>query len=164
MTKGWIQLHRQLQEHWLWQSKPFSYGQAYIDLILSANHTSAKIVIGSRIENIKRGQLITSVRKLSDKWGWSKDKTLKFLRLLESDGMIDRNADTNRTLITLVNYEKYQGRQDSNQDATKDSNQDTTSPLTIIREKDNNVNNKYKGLEARLFGEVDKQLEEGGFN
>ena len=35
--KGFVGVHRSLQEHWLWDEKPFSKGQAWIDLIMLAN-------------------------------------------------------------------------------------------------------------------------------
>lgn len=140
MSKGWISINRSLQNHWLYEDKPFCRSMAWIDLLLSANHADNKILFDNNLVLIKRGQLVTSVRKLSEKWGWSKDKTLKFLRMLEKDEMIEKESDTKRTLITIVNYGVYQ-----NEDIEKrtpngrqaDTGKDTDTPQTIM---DNNVN------------------------
>ena len=37
---GWICLGRQIMDSWLWEDKPFAFGQAWTDMLLSANHAS----------------------------------------------------------------------------------------------------------------------------
>jgi hypothetical protein len=44
MKRGWICLHRQIQDHWLWEDRPFSRGQAWIDLLMLANHEDKKMI------------------------------------------------------------------------------------------------------------------------
>lgn len=36
--EGWIKLHRKLSDNPLWTCEPFTKGQAWVDLILLANH------------------------------------------------------------------------------------------------------------------------------
>ena len=103
--EGWIKTYRKIQDCWIWQiDKPFDERSAWIDLLLSANHKDVKIPFNGELILVERGQFITSVRKLSEKWKWNKDRVLKFLRLLEKDGMISKNSDRYRTLITIDNY------------------------------------------------------------
>ncbi len=114
MKQGFIKLHRKLQDCWIWEiDKPFDERSAWIDLLLSANHTDVKIPFNGGLVLVERGQFITSVRKLSGKWKWNKDRVLKFLRLLESDKMIKRDSDKFRTLITIENYDIYQDKKDT---------------------------------------------------
>ena len=114
--KGWIKTYRQIQDCWIWQiDKPFDERSAWIDLLLTANHKDVKMLFNGELITVKRGQIITSIRKLSEKWKWNKDKTLKFFRLLESDRMIERDSDKFRTLLTIVNYEVYQDCVDTEQ-------------------------------------------------
>ena len=79
MTKGWISVHRQIWNSWVWDDKPFSKGQAWIDLLLMANHEDRKVLIGNQLIIVKRGSFITSIRKLCDRWGWSNTKVRSFL-------------------------------------------------------------------------------------
>ena len=109
---GWIKLHRSIKDNWVWEDTPFSYGQAWIDLLMRANHAESKTLFNAKLITIEQGAFITSVRKLCVEWGWSKDKTLKFLRTLEADGMIQRDSDNQRTKITVVNWGKYQHKED----------------------------------------------------
>jgi len=41
---GWISLHRRIQEHWIWQDKPFSKGQAWIEMMISVISKSILIM------------------------------------------------------------------------------------------------------------------------
>ena len=105
--KGYVGIHRTLTEHYLWQDKPFSKGQAWIDLLLMVNHSDAKILIGSRLVEVMAGSKITSEIKLSERWGWSRKKTRGFLKVLERDGMLVKKSTTKDTTISIVNWELY---------------------------------------------------------
>lgn len=69
MSCGWIKLHRKLQDCWIWQeNEPFDKRSAWVDLLLSANHSDKKILFNGELIIVKRGQVLTSIRKLSAKW------------------------------------------------------------------------------------------------
>lgn len=120
MVEGWIFLHRKLQECEIWaNSQPFDMRSAWVDLLLLANHRDVAIVFDYEPMTVKRGQYLTSVRKLSARWSWSKNRTLKYLRLLESLGMIHRESNNQRTLITIDNYSIYQDMRDTNEDTKR---------------------------------------------
>ena len=106
---GWIKLHRKLQDCWIWLEKePFDKRSAWVDLLLTANHSDKKILFNGELITVKRGQILTSIRKLAERWKWSYDKTSRFLKLIESDGMLRKESDNCRTLLTIENYEVYQ--------------------------------------------------------
>ena len=102
--KGYILLDRQIQDHFLWQNKPFSKGQAWIDLLMLVNHTDEKVLFDGELIDVKRGEKITSLVKLSTRWGWSINKVSRFLNLLENELMITQKRNSKRTALTVVNY------------------------------------------------------------
>ena len=112
MAKGWICLHRSIQDSWLWQNEKnesFSNGQAWIDMILLANHEDRTIRVNSDIKTIKRGQFYTSIVKLANRWNWSRNRVKRFLKMLEKDNMVEATYETGcGTTLTLVNYGKFQ--------------------------------------------------------
>lgn len=112
--KGWVLLYRSLRDSWVWNEKPFSMGQAWIDLILDANHEDAKMFLNGKLTTIKRGQKWTSIRVLAERWGWRQEKVLRFLKALEQDGMITRKPTRSGTLLTLVKYGEFQDRRSTN--------------------------------------------------
>ena len=119
MSKGWISLHRQIWDNWVWEDKPFSKGQAWIDLLLMANYEDKKASIGNELITVKRGSFVTSIRKLCDRWGWSNTKVRSFLSLLEQDGMLIVKSDAKKTTLTIVNYSDYQDLNISKNDAKR---------------------------------------------
>ena len=130
MKEGWILLHRKIQDSDIWTgNEPFDMRSAWIDLLLMANHTDRKIIVDYKLVEVKRGQIYTSVRKLAKRWGWSKNKALKYLLGLESLQMITKDSDTKRTLLTIENYDLYQGARDTNGTQTGHE-RDTGMPQT----------------------------------
>lgn len=109
MQQGYIKLHRQIRDCWIWQEdEPFTKRDAWIDLLLSANHTDKKIIYEGKLRTIHAGQFLTSLVKLSDKWKWDRKRVRKFLDILENDKMISTNRTSHGTTITIVNWGKYQ--------------------------------------------------------
>ena len=107
---GWVKVHREIQDNWLWKDTPFSRGQAFIDLIMMVNHEDKKIMFNGTLTEVKRGSTITSIRKLSDKWGWSKGKVDHFLKQLQNNETLTYKKDTKKTVIILENYDLYQSQ------------------------------------------------------
>lgn len=105
---GWVIIDRQLFDHYLWEDKPFSKGQAWIDLIGLANYEDGKTPYRGQVVTCKRGEVNRSMSFLAKRWGWSRKKVKAFIELLESDKMVTTKVTTHRTTITLVNYEKFQ--------------------------------------------------------
>jgi DNA-binding transcriptional MocR family regulator len=142
--QGWISLHRQLKEHWLWQdNRPFDRRSAWIDLLLSANHKDAKVPLGNELIEVERGSFITSIRQLCDKWKWSNTKVIAFLELLENDGMILYKSDKKKTVITIVKYSDYQDLNDTKTTNKRHTN-DTQTTQKHTNNNDNNENNDNK--------------------
>ena len=159
--KGWICLHRKIMEHYLWDDKPFAKGQAWIDLIMLANHETKKRLYQGEIVEFKRGTVNLSMLALAERWGWDRKKVRSFLKVLESDGMVVTKATTHRTTITLVNYGLYQDigttdRTTTSPTTTPTAPQPLPQPLPITNNEnnenhdnnDNNGNKEDKGKEG----------------
>lgn len=110
--KGFIALYRELSDHWLWDDTPFARGQAWVDLLLMANHKDNKTIFNGNPIEVKRGQMITSIQKLCTRWGWSNSKVNKFLETLEKERMLTRKSDAKKTVITIDNYAFWQSTED----------------------------------------------------
>jgi DNA replication protein DnaD len=158
-NRGWVLLYRSVRDGWIWEQKPFSFGQAWIDLILDVNHEDKKLFVNGKLIKIKRGQKWTSIRVLAARWGWRQEKVLQYIKALEQDGMITRKATRSGTLLTIVNYGKYQDHGN-----TKD-NSSTTRRTTQKKHGDNETKN-YKRMtkegkkEETLPPEGNQQSEE----
>ena len=140
---GWVKVHRDIQNCWIWEDKPFSRGQAFIDLILMVNHEDKKIMFNGSLIEIKRGSGITSLRKLGDNWGWSSKKVKHFLEQLQSDKMLSYKSDSKKTLVTIENYSLYQSRDfEKKHQSDSEENQKKTKGNSEENQKKTNKNDK----------------------
>lgn len=141
-NKGYVSIWRDIQDNDLWTSEPFSKGQAWIDLILMANHEEKSFLLGTEVIKAEVGSVITSELKLMNKWKWSKKKLRNFLKLLEVCNMIERRPDKRKTTIVILNYEKYQKKETTEETTTKPlfirggNNEETTEDTTKRPQRD----------------------------
>ncbi|UTG99342.1 DnaD domain protein [Macrococcoides canis] len=143
---GWIKLHRQIMDHWIWEdSKRFKW---WMELILLTNHTDKKTVIGGNLVTIKRGTFHTSEIKLAERWGVSRNTVRKFLDLLEADDMISTKKTINGTTIKVHNYNVYQGNTEEKKHQTEQRNEQYTEQQTEQNTEQNRDNelNKTKNV------------------
>ena len=156
---GHIKLHRAIQDNPFYLSEPFTKVMAWIDLLLNAKyedemewHRGTEIIV-------KRGQLVVSLGELSKKWKWPKSKVQRFLDYLERENAIERpvrnavrsavrsavrNPIQLSSLISIVNYEKYQTG------GTECGTECGTKCGTHIKEDNNIININNKALSTRM--------------
>ena len=147
---GWIKVYRDLQYHPIWQDNLMF--KAWMDLLLRVNHQENKILFKKDFVTVKKGQTITSLRKLAASWLCHKDTVKRILGKLQEEDMITFECDNEKTLINVVNYELYQGEengktdsdQDSHTDSIKDSDQDSHTTQTRMIKKEKNVKKEKK--------------------
>lgn len=154
MSQGYIKLHRQLQECWLWTEDRFSRGQAWIDLLLMANHKDKKFPINDEIKIIQRGQFVTSKRKLADKWKWNRRTVDVFLNLLAKDEMITMECTTKYTTITIINYDFYQFFEPQDAPPTTPQGTPPSIPPSSTNNNDKNDKNDKKDIYIAHFEET----------
>ena len=145
---GYIKLHRDIMDHWLWEDKPFDRARAWVDLLMLANHASTKAPYKGEIVTFERGTVNRSITWLAERWGWSRKRVRSFLKLLEQDGMVTVKGTSKGTTITLCNYNVYQAQRAS-QGTSKGTNEGTshgtsqgTSQGTTYKNDKNDKNEK----------------------
>ncbi|MBO8660211.1 DnaD domain-containing protein [Staphylococcus aureus] len=159
---GWISIDRSIQNHWLFKEKrTFSKFEAWIYLLMEANHSKAKVPIGNQIVTVERGQRLTSILTLSDLFNWSRFKVKTFLDLLESDGMLEVKTTSKYTLITIVDYDFYQSEQGRNQHQndikpTSKQHQSNINPTSKQHQTNTNNNDNKDNNEKNVNNEKKK--------
>lgn len=107
---GWIKLYNQTldSDFWTEVDMPFDWRSAFIHVLLSANWRQGVSSKGGHTITIERGQLLTSTRKLGDTFHWERKKVYKWLEFMKEAGMITSESVGFGTVLTIVNYDKYQ--------------------------------------------------------
>ena len=154
MSKGWISLYRKtLDNPILKTSKKFSTFEAWIWVLLNVNHKERKVVMGTSIYNVKKGAMITSMRKLCKRFGWGNSRLRTFLLLLQKDEMAVVKTNQALTQITLLNYEILQENKSST-----NHKQLTNKSLPNTNNNVNNDNNENKRTRENKFNDKVKRL------
>lgn len=102
-TNGYIKLHRSILS-WEWYSDIKTRG-LFIHLLLSARWEDTRCMG----QVIKRGQLCTTVRELSELNGLTSKEVRTALVHLQTTGEITIQSTPHFSIFTIVNYETYQG-------------------------------------------------------
>ena len=106
--EGWIKLHRKIVENPYYFSEPFTRSQAWIDLIILANHKENFFFKRGIKVIVKVGEVGYDLDTLGKRWKWSRGKVERFVNELENDKQIVRQKTNVTTLISIVNYILYQ--------------------------------------------------------
>ncbi|AVR46771.1 hypothetical protein C7S20_16715 [Christiangramia fulva] len=114
-SKGWIKVHRQTINHWIWEDPVKA--QMWITMLLEVNYTHGKMVLGNSLLRVERGSSTNSIRTWARLFNCGPKATVSFFDLLESDEMITRKTigkgKHSTTLINITNYEEYQTDRES---------------------------------------------------
>lgn len=114
MDNGWVKLHRKFFNDPLWLAETFTKGQAWADLFGNANHKPRKRWIRGVEISLARGQIGWSEVTMSKRWKWSRNKVRRFLKWLELSQQIEQQKNTVTSVITILNYDKYQPGETAN--------------------------------------------------
>lgn len=117
--EGWIKLHRRIVDNPIWTKEPFTKGQAWVDILILASHKKTQFDVRGIEVGVERGQMAWGESKLAERWGWSRTKLRRFLRWLETRHQIVQEKNNVITLITVVNYEDYQEKEQQNDTTEK---------------------------------------------
>lgn len=142
---GWIKIYREITQHWIFHdAEKFKW---WIDMIFLASYEDNKVLVGNRLVSLKRGQFMASISFFVKRWDVGKDKVINFLKLLQTDGMIDKTTDNNVSIITICNYESYQDVPDNPADRLQDNPADNLADNPADRTKEiKEVKEIYKDL------------------
>ena len=133
---GWVKLYRELKSKSIWQLSSPEQKVVLITILLLANHEANKWEWKGEQFVCKPGQLITSlnslVRECGD--GISIQNVRTALERFEKLGFLTNVSTKTGRLITILNWEKYQGKdfvtnKDANKEVTK-SQQRANKELT----------------------------------
>ena len=104
---GWIALYRTITDHWIWNTSSKRF-QRWVDLLFLASWKNREVGFGNTIVNLKRGQIVTSIRQLMSRWKTNNSTVADTLKRFEDNGMIVCDRGRNMTIITIIHYNKYQ--------------------------------------------------------
>lgn len=144
MSDGWVKIHRKFLD-WEWYDKS-EMVHLFLHLLLNACTSDRRW----RGIPIRRGQVITGRRKISEATGLSEQKIRTCMQRLIESGEIEVEPTNKFSIVTICKYESYQDCQnESNQQTTNE--EPTASPTEPI---------KPKKTKEEIKAETDRRMKE----
>lgn len=103
---GWIKLQRDIMSHWIAQDN--EYLAVWIRMLAEANYEPQTKMFNGQVITVGRGQFIFGLDSYADKTKVSVMRLRRLVDLLEKHQMINRVKSSKYSLISIVNYDKYQ--------------------------------------------------------
>ncbi len=133
---GWIKIHRKFLD-WEWFNKSEAV-HLFVYLLLKANHKDSH---WQGIE-VKRGQFISSLGKISADTGISLQTIRTLLKKLEKTNEIELKSTNKFTIVTICKYECYQDETDQTNKQLTNKQQTTNKQLTTNKNDKKEKNEK----------------------
>lgn len=155
LDNGWIKLHRKLLCNPI-VCKDAEHLAVWVYLLLQATHEDRQALFNGEKITLSAGQLLTTYQTIANDLKISKLNVQRIINDMRNDTQIDTLTDRRQSLITLNNWELYQGTFDTPNDTPNDTQmihqarkkgkeQEKFSPHTPFlkeKEKQNKENNK----------------------
>lgn len=136
--QGWIKLHRKLLASDVFQNEKLL--KVFIYCLLKATHSEISQKVGRQTVELKPGQFIYGRKKAALELNMKESTVRDYINILKDDGVITVNPTNKYSVITVVNWDLYQSKEE-----TPDNKYDSTSdnkPTTEGQQKDTNKNEK----------------------
>lgn len=104
---GWVKIHRKLLDNPV-ACKDADHLYVWMYLLLKATHEGISAMFKGEKIVLEPGQLITGRKKIALQTGVEESKVKRILELFKSDQQIERVSTNQNSLITIVNWSKYQ--------------------------------------------------------
>lgn len=131
--EGWIKFYREVLDKTIWKNSTGKQNAILSTILLLANHEQNEWEWKGKKYYVKPGQFITSLSSIAKYSG--KDVSIQNVRTalkrLEKLGFLTNESTKQSRLITIVNWEKYQG-------VNYESNKDPNNHLTNDQQRPNN--------------------------
>ena len=153
---GWIKISTDIAKHWIWNDAERL--KWWIDILFMASWKDNKQLVGKKLVSLRRGQLVASISFLCKRWGRSRSMVEPFLTLLHEEGMISKEVGNNVSIITVLNYEKYQANNSTDANTHLDAYLGDNQNVCKSDDYDNTYNQEDAHLDAHVDAYPDAYL------
>lgn len=108
---GHIKLSRKLfdADPWWGEQRTYSRFEAWVDMLQLAAWRPVSVTYQGELIALGRGEVLLSVRKAAERWGWSPKMARTFLKQAQTGARVRAQRETHGgTVYLIVNYDTYQ--------------------------------------------------------
>lgn len=106
---GHFKISREVWDHPAFKAGEMTQREAFFWIVSEAAWKAHTRRVGANVVELQRGQLAASTRHMAKTFQWSEPRVRRYLDMLKTWQIIDAHSDAGVTLITVCNYDRYQG-------------------------------------------------------
>lgn len=148
MNRGYIKLWRKIDDN------PIAVKPAYLSVFMwlsrKANVEPKRFMWNGKERIVKRGQLITSLVKISDGTGVPRATVSRILKYLKNETMIETADEAKFSLITVKNYDKYHLNETTSETLVRRS-RDAGETIVGPTKEDKKVKNEKNSISNEIL-------------
>ena len=134
LRTGWFKFHRQIFDNPIC-TKDSEHFFVWCYLLTEAQHEDGKRALFQNKEIVlERGQLLKTVTEIANDLHIKEMKVYRILKLLENEKQIVKQTSNKNTLITVLNWEKYQSCEKQNEKQMKNECKTDVKPSYYNKE------------------------------
>ena len=149
---GWIKIHRKLLDNPVVCKDP-DHLAVWMYLLLEAAHKDHETLFGGKPIVLAPGQLITGRQKISRETKVEQHKADRIIKLFKSAQLIEQRAECYGSLISILNWDKYQNDEQQNEQRVSNERATSEQRVSTIQEYKNDKNDKkyiYKDVPEEI--------------
>lgn len=135
MAEGWVKLHRSMLDSPIFSNAELL--RLWVYLLMHAAHTEADIMVGNQMIHLKPGQLVTGRKKISRDLGLDESKIRRLINKLELAENVTITPTNKFTLVTIANWDFFQGREEKATSKTADNRPTNDQQMTTNKNEKN---------------------------
>ena len=154
---GWIKLHRQLRNN-PHMNQP-NYRAVWTEILLEAQHKPRDVIFKGKRITLKPGQFTCGSNQLSEWTGVPASSVRRILKIFKSEQQIDVQASNKFSLITVLNWDKYQGVEQQSEQQVSINRAASEQQVATPKECKNEKNDK-KSASRSLGNSIPPAIED----
>lgn len=133
MYRGWVKIHRQLWDNPVVTQDP-EYLAVWIYLLTNATHKTYPVMFNGKKIFLEPGQLVTGRKKIAKTTKVNQSKVNRILKMLKIEQQIEQQATRHGSLITILNWHKYQDFEQPIEQQVNNNRTTTEQQVNTIQE------------------------------
>lgn len=159
MHRGYIALHRKIQDHPFYkEDREFSKYEAWVDILQEVRHSEEpkEVIFGMKILKCFYAESLYSIKTWAKRWNWTESKVRRYFKLLENMKQIETKSEVITTRLKVLNYGVYDPKRSANESQVTSKRSTNDEQATTNKNVKNEKNVKKKETIPPKLKDVEK--------
>ena len=148
--EGWIKIHRQILGSAIFENPNLL--KVWIWCLCKATHKPREQMVGLKLVPLEAGQFVCGRKAAAKELGVTESSFYKYIKTLESVGMVSLNSNNKFTVVTIEKWALYQSdNSESDSKVTAEEQQSNNRGTTEEQQSNTNKNVKNDKNDKKIY-------------